>query len=129
MQTATITAMRRRPESRSANVEQIAAKILAYCHGRASKIMLNGVSVAVRTLPKSALRDRRRQLGVACLRPKGRSDRLIERGRDADHGRGGIEHPADRIEVVRNRSPAAGSTMIQLPSGFDVSRTWRAAPR
>ena len=36
----------------------------------------------------------------ACLSPEGRSDRLVERGRDANHGGGGVVHPAHRIEIV-----------------------------
>ena len=77
---------------------------------------------------KSALRDRGTRAWRTRLRPERRSDRLIERSRHADHRRTGIHMRLTGLRLSCNRSPAAGSTIIQRPSAFSDSRTWRAAP-
>ena len=69
-------------------------------------------------LAKSALRDRGRELGEARLRSESRSDRLIERGRTQIMVEAAYIMRLTGLRLSCSLSPAAGSTIIQLPSGF-----------
>jgi hypothetical protein len=62
--------------------------------------MLKGVSVALRTLPNPPCVIADDSLAKPACAPSAAPTRLVERGRDANHGGGGVVHPAHRIEIV-----------------------------
>jgi hypothetical protein len=68
-------------------------------YGRASKIVLKGISVArLIWLPPSA--DDLSQLGLASQRAEGRANFLGQQRRHTDHRRGSVVEAPDRVQIV-----------------------------
>ncbi len=77
--------------------------------------MLNGVSTATRKRPKppAVITSRMRALAGLCAQRQ--PHLLIQRRRHAERSREGIVDAADRMQVLLQASPAAGSTINRVP--------------
>ncbi len=88
--------------------------------GRASRIMLNGVSVARRTFAKPPAVMTSRSFASPAWCAERRTNLLGQGGRHADHRRGGIEQPAHRVEVLLDA--VAGHRLDDHPRTIRLER-------
>ena len=85
---------------------------------RTSSTMFSGVAAATRNRVKPAAVATSRSLAGPGLGAQRQTDVLGQRRRGAEQGGEAVVGAAHRVQVVlRARSPAAGSTIIQVPSG------------